>query len=50
MCCFFTVLVFLGPRAGILIWYLVNPTIWARAFRSRGSYRWRAPSLCPGRP
>ena len=32
MCCFFTVLVFLGPRAGILIWYLVNPTLWARAF------------------
>jgi hypothetical protein len=32
MCCFFTILVFLGPRAGILIWYLINPTNWARAF------------------
>jgi hypothetical protein len=32
MCCFFTVLVFLGPRAGILLWYLINPSIWARAF------------------
>jgi len=32
MCCFFTVLVFLGPRAGILIWYLVNPARWALAF------------------
>jgi hypothetical protein len=32
MCCFFLILVFLGPRAGILIWYLVNPNLWARAF------------------
>jgi hypothetical protein len=32
MCCFFTILVFLGPRAGILIWYLVNPARWALAF------------------
>ena len=32
MCCFFAVLVFLGPRAGILIWYLVNPRLWAFAF------------------
>jgi len=32
MCCFFTILVFLGPRAAILIWYLVNPARWALAF------------------
>jgi hypothetical protein len=32
MCCFFTILVFLGPRAGILVWYLVNPARWALAF------------------
>jgi hypothetical protein len=32
MCCFFAILVFLGPRAGILIWYLINPALWARAF------------------
>jgi hypothetical protein len=32
MCCFWTILVFLGPRAGILIWYLVNPARWALAF------------------
>ena len=32
MCCFWTILVFLGPRAGILVWYLVNPARWALAF------------------
>jgi len=32
MCCFFVVLVFLGPRAGILLWYLINPARWALAF------------------
>jgi hypothetical protein len=32
MCCFWTVLIFLGPRAGILFWYLVNPARWALAF------------------
>ena len=25
MCCFFTALVFFGPRLGILIWWLVSP-------------------------
>jgi hypothetical protein len=34
MCCFFTTLVFLGPRAGILIWWLINPTLWQLAFPS----------------
>lgn len=34
MCCFFTILVFLGPRAGILIWWLINPLIWQAAFPS----------------
>ena len=32
MCCFFTVLVFLGPRAGILVWWMLNPTRWGLAF------------------
>jgi hypothetical protein len=32
MCCFFTVLLFLGPRAAILIWYLVQPARWAMTF------------------
>ncbi len=34
MCCFFTVLVFLGPRAGILIWWLVQPARWNAAFQN----------------
>ncbi len=34
MCCFWTVLVFLGPRAGILIWWLVQPLRWQAAFTS----------------
>ena len=32
MCCFFTALVFLGPRAGILIWWLINPVRWQATF------------------
>jgi hypothetical protein len=34
MCCFFTVLLFLGPRAGILIWWLINPLLWQGTFSS----------------
>ena len=34
MCCIFTTLLFLGPRAGILIWWLINPTRWEVAFNS----------------
>jgi hypothetical protein len=34
MCCFFTILVFLGPRAGILIWWLAQPARWQQAFES----------------
>jgi hypothetical protein len=32
MCCFFTVIVFLGPRAGILVWWLLDMPRWERAF------------------
>jgi hypothetical protein len=32
MCCFFATLLFLGPRAAILIWWLVNPVRWQLAF------------------
>jgi len=32
MCCVFTILVFLGPRAGILVWWLVNQARWNLAF------------------
>lgn len=38
MCCFFTALFFLGPRAAILIWWLINPARWALAFT--GSFIW----------
>lgn len=33
MCCLFTVLVFLGPRAGILVWWLLQPARWNAAFQ-----------------
>ncbi len=32
MCCFLVVLAFLGPRAGILVWWLVDTARWERAF------------------
>jgi len=32
MCCIFTTLLFLGPRAGILVWWLVNPARFNLAF------------------
>ncbi len=32
MCCLFTTLVMLGPRAGILIWWLLDPRTWSLAF------------------
>lgn len=31
MCCALTVLIFLGPRAGIIIWYLLRPVYWQAA-------------------
>ena len=34
MCCFFTVLVFLGPRVAGVIWWLARPAIWNSAFSS----------------
>jgi len=34
MCCFFTVLLFLGPRFGILVWWLIDSTRWQLAFNS----------------
>lgn len=32
MCCFFTTLVLLGPRMGVLFWWLVNPLRFDLAF------------------
>ena len=34
MCCLFTTLVFLGPRLGILVWWLIDPLRWQAAFRN----------------
>lgn len=34
MCCFFAALVTLGPRAGILIWWLIDTARWDAAFSS----------------
>lgn len=34
MCCFFTTLMLLGPRAGILVWWLLSPLRWKLAFQS----------------
>ncbi len=32
MCCFFTILVFLGPRFAAIIWWLVQPLRWNLVF------------------
>jgi hypothetical protein len=34
MCCFFTFLVMLGPRAAALVWYMINPPRFSAAFSS----------------
>jgi len=34
VCCIVSVLLFLGPRFGILLWWLVEPNRWERAFDS----------------
>ena len=34
MCCFLTVLFFLGPRIAGIIWWLVQPVRWNAAFSS----------------
>lgn len=34
MCCFFVILVFLGPRAGGALWWLFQPARWNAAFTS----------------
>jgi hypothetical protein len=37
MCCLFTILLFLGPRAAIVVWWLVQPLRWQMAF---GGFIW----------
>ncbi|HMN26799.1 MAG TPA: hypothetical protein PKE45_01500 [Caldilineaceae bacterium] len=34
MCCFYTVLIFLGPRAAIIVWWLVDPVRWQTTFNT----------------
>ncbi len=34
MCCFFTLLVFLGPRIAGIFWWLIQPVRWNAAFSS----------------
>ena len=34
VCCLFSTLVILGPRAGILVWWLMQPVRWEEAFSS----------------
>jgi len=34
MCCIFTTILFLGPRLGILIWWLIRPLRFAAAFNT----------------
>jgi hypothetical protein len=34
MCCFYTILLFLGPRFANIVWWIANPTRWDLAFSS----------------
>ena len=38
MCCLLTVLMFIGPRAAILVWWLMDSARWTNAFT--GSFIW----------
>ena len=38
MCCVLTVLMMLGPRAGILVWWLINPARFTLVFK--GTFMW----------
>ncbi|MEA3326209.1 MAG: hypothetical protein U9R53_02740 [Chloroflexota bacterium] len=33
MCCFFTTVLFLGPRAAILVWWLIEPLYYRVVFK-----------------
>ena len=47
MCCFFLVLVFLGPRIGGILWWLFQPARWQAAFNNwfDGTLWWIWPIL-----
>src|SRR6185436_15256230 len=34
MCCFYTVLILLGPRAAIIVWWLADPVRWQTTFNT----------------
>lgn len=34
MCCLFTTIILLGPRIGILVWWLLQPRLFALAFNT----------------
>ena len=38
MFCLLAIMVFLGPRAGILFWYLVDPFRWQHAFHNFNTF------------
>src|SRR5512139_1831049 len=38
MCCFFTLLLLLGPRVAGVVWWIARPTMWSVAFN--GSFLW----------
>jgi len=40
MCCFFTVLIFLGPRVAGAIWWLVQPVRWVGELGAFNSILW----------
>lgn len=45
MCCFFLVLVFLGPRIAGALWWLFQPLVWQKAFEDWTSLWWIWPVL-----
>ena len=40
MCCFLTILVFLGPRIAGLVWWLIQPARWVGEFGAFNSFIW----------
>lgn len=45
MCCWFIILVFLGPRVADLLWWLIQPARWQLVFRDWPIVWWLWPVL-----
>ena len=45
MCCFFTLLVFLGPRVAGIFWWIIQPTRWVGATGVSAFSSWIWPVL-----